>query len=70
MLQKYSHDPNGNILSLYGDPAYPFSPHLLCPFKGANLSRQEMDFNRAMSSVRLSVEWLFGEIVNTFKFTD
>ena len=27
-------------------------------------------FNRAMSEVRVAVEWLFGNIVNFFKFVD
>ena len=27
-------------------------------------------FNEAMSSVRVSVEWLFGDIVDYFKFLD
>ena len=27
-------------------------------------------FNEAMSSVRVSVEWLFGDVLNSFKFLD
>ena len=27
-------------------------------------------YNKAMSAVRMSVEWLFGDIVNYFKFLD
>ena len=27
-------------------------------------------FNNSMSSVRTSVEWLFGDIINYFKFVD
>ena len=27
-------------------------------------------FNEAMSSVRVSVEWLFGDVSNYFKFSD
>ena len=27
-------------------------------------------YNKSMSSVRVTVEWLFGEIVKYFKFTD
>ena len=27
-------------------------------------------FNEAMSSVRVSVEWLFGDVLNDFKFLD
>ena len=70
LLQQYSHDPQGNQLSLYGDPAYPLNPYLLCPFKGANLTNAEKDFNKSMSAVRVSVEWIFGDVVNRFKFTD
>ena len=28
------------------------------------------EYNKAMSSMRITVEWLFGEIVKYFKFTD
>lgn len=28
------------------------------------------DYNAAMSAVRVSVEWLFGDIINYFKFMD
>ena len=28
------------------------------------------DFNKSMSSVRVSVEWLFGDIANYFRFMD
>ena len=28
------------------------------------------DYNKAMSEVRVSVEWLFGDIINSFKFLD
>ena len=27
-------------------------------------------FNKGMSSVRVSVEWLFGDVINYFKFLD
>ena len=29
-----------------------------------------MDFNQSMSSVRESVEWLFNDVTNNFKFLD
>ena len=28
------------------------------------------EYNKAMSAVRISVEWLFGDIINYFKFLD
>ena len=35
-LQQHAIDTNGNILCIYGDPAYPLRPHLQVPFNGAN----------------------------------
>eukprot|EP00795_Rhopilema_esculentum_P008786 gene8786-biopygen9765 len=34
------------------------------------LSPEEQAFNQSMSQVRVSVEWVFGDIVKYFKFTD
>ena len=58
---------NGEPLCLYGDPAYPLGVHLQCPFRDVPHMQR---FNEAMSEVRVSVEWLFGNIVNYFKFVD
>lgn len=69
LLERYSHDHNGNILCLYGDPAYPLREHLQAPFRG-NLTPMQEDFNKSMSRVRISVEWVFGEICTYFAFVD
>ncbi|XP_072173898.1 uncharacterized protein [Diadema setosum] len=69
-LEQYSHDVDGNTLCIYGDPAYPIRAHLQSPFKGNAITPEQEAYNRSMSSVRVSVEWLFGDIVNNFKFTD
>ena len=69
-LSQYSFAPDGTPLCVYGDPAYPLRVHLQGPFKGANLTPAEQQFNKAMSQVRVSVEWLFGDIVNYFAFLD
>ena len=69
-LQQYSHNQNGNVLCIYGDAAYPLRQYMQAPFGGANLTPQEHAFNRSMSQVRVSVEWIFGETVNHFKFND
>ena len=53
-----------------GDPAYPLRVNLQSPFRNAVLTAQREAYNEAMSSVRSSVEWLFGDIVNYFKFLD
>ena len=40
------------------------------PYRGVGITPQMEAFNNSMSSVRTSVEWLFGDIVNYFKFID
>ena len=67
-LQQYSFSTAGNVLCIYGDPAYPLRPHLQSPFKGAHLTSLQNDWNKSMSAASLSVEWIFGDIINYFKF--
>lgn len=71
-LQQHSFAPDGTLLCVYGDPAYPLRPHLQAPFKRAVLvlTPQQEAWNKSMSKVRVSVEWLFGDITNYFKFLD
>lgn len=57
-------------MALYGDPAYPLRVHLQVPYRGAGITPQMEVYNKAMSAVRMSVEWIFGDIVNYFKFLD
>lgn len=40
------------------------------PFKGAQVTPLEEQWNKQMSQVRVSVEWVFGDVVNYFKFLD
>ena len=70
LLQQHSFGPNGNSLCIYGDPAYPLRPQLQAPFKGAHITPLQKQWNKSMSSVRVSVEWIFGDIANYFKFLD
>ena len=70
MLEVHSISPNGQPLCIYGDPAYPLRVHLQGPFKGAALTPQQEAFNLSMSKVRISVEWVFGDIVEYFTFLD
>ena len=58
------------ILWIYGDPAYPLRVQLQKPFQGAHLTDLQKAWNKAMSGVRVSVEWIFGDILNYFKFLD
>ena len=48
-LRQHSHDPAGNSLCIYGDPAYPLRPHLQAPFKGANVTPLQNEWNKSMS---------------------
>ena len=55
---------------VYGDPAYPHCVHLQAPFRNRPLFAEMEAFNKSMSRVRVTVEWLFGDIVNYFRFMD
>ena len=69
-LQRHSFSPLGEPLCVYGDPALPLNIHLQGPFKGARITPLQNEYNTAMSSVRTSVEWVSGDIVNYFAFLD
>ena len=70
-LEQHSFSPDGPALCIYGDPAYPHRLHLQCPFPRTQNPRPEEEaFNQSMSQVRISVEWIFGDIINYFKFID
>lgn len=69
-LQRNAISPTGQPLCVFGDPAYPLRVHLQGPFKNAHLTPQMQEFNKSMSEVRISVEWLFNDIINYFKFMD
>ena len=60
----------GQPMCTYGDPAYPLRIHLQAPFRQRVLTLQQQAYNGSMSAVRSSVEWLFSDIVNYFKFLD
>ena len=68
-LQRFSNSPvTGLPLCVYGDPAYPVRAHLQRSFKGGVLTPAQQGFNTSMSTARSTVEWIFGDIVNYFKF--
>ena len=70
LLQQGCHRANGSPLCVYGDPACPLRAHLLRPFEGNHLSQEQKDFNISMETVRVSVEWVFKEIIRYFAFMD
>ena len=69
-LQMFAFSRVGDPLCIYGDLTYPLRVHLQAPFRNALLTPQMEAYNSSTSSVRSSVEWLFGDIVNYLKFTD
>lgn len=69
-MEQFSYSADGRLLCIYGDPAYPLRQHLQGPFKGAHLTEEQKQFNKAMSAARVSVEWIFGDILTYFKFLD
>lgn len=69
-LNQYAFSLAGQPLCIYGDPAYPIRVHLQCPFRNGALTSQMEAYHTAMSTVRTSVEWLFGDIISYFKFLD
>lgn len=69
-LEQFAYSPTEQPMCIYGDPAYPLRVHLQGPFKHGILTPQMEQFNSSMSAVRISVEWLFADIVNCFKFMD
>ena len=57
-------------MCIYGEPAYPLRVHLQGPFGNPRLTPLMEAFNAPVSSVRISVEWLSGDVINYFKFLD
>ena len=49
---------------VYGFPAYPLRIHLEVPFRYGVLTPMMEEYNFDMSYVRVTVWWLFGDIIN------
>ncbi|KAJ3534442.1 hypothetical protein NMY22_g6924 [Coprinellus aureogranulatus] len=71
LLAKHFWKPGGkHPLFIYGDPAYSMGPHIMVPYKGPTIDRQQRAFNTKMSRLRQSVEWVFKEMTQQFTFLD
>ena len=70
VLENVSIGPNGERLIIYGDPAYPLRWHLQDPFRGAQITLDQNEINKSMSKVCISVEWLFGNVIENLTFSD
>ena len=62
--------PDRSPYIVYGDPAYGISRTILSPYRGNHLTPQQVDFNKAMSRLRVSVEWTFGKVTTYFSYLD
>ena len=69
-LQENAFSPDGIPMCVYGDPAYPHRVYLQALFRYGVITEEMREFNRRMSAQRVSVEWLFGDVINTFRFMD
>ena len=69
-LENFAFCPVGREMCLYRDPAYPLRIHLQALFGVGVLTRQMEIFKEKMSAVRESVELLFADIIDYFKFRD
>ena len=69
-LQRYSVSPYGHTLCIYGAAACTLRPCLEAPLRGAVLTPDQQTWNKSMKEVRVSVEWIFGDIINYFKFLE
>ena len=61
---------NGPIYSLYGDLAYTQSAYLFGGLRNTIVGTDESNFNRLMSSVCITVEWCYCEIIEQWKYLD
>ena len=66
--QAHCNTAAGEPLCIYGDPAYPLRRYLQAPYKNANLNDEDKAFNKSTSSVRVAVQWVFGDITSYFAF--
>ena len=64
------HDGDSTIYTLYGDLAYAQSMYLIGGFRNADVGTDEALYNHIMSSVRITVEWGSGTIIEQWKFLD
>ena len=69
-LHRFAYNSAGQAVCVYGDPAYPLRVQIQGPFRYGVLTPQIQQYNTEMSAVKSSVEWLFEDIINSFKFND
>ena len=68
-LEAHAYSTTGEVMSIDGETAYLLWVRLQAPYRNPYTPEMQ-NFNRAMRTVRVSVEWLFGDITNYFRFVD
>ena len=63
-------DIGGKRYCIFGDSGYNRRWFMEIPFQGSNLSAQQVAFNKAVSSARITVEWIFKEVKLYFTTMD
>ena len=58
------------IYALYGDLAYAQSAYVVGGFRNVDTNSDEAAYNRLLSSVCITVEWGFAELIEHWKFLD
>lgn len=51
-------------------PTNPVRAHQQTPFPNGEITERMKEFNTKMSAVRVSVKWLFGDEINTYRYMD
>ena len=63
-------DGTNQVFALYGDLAYAQNAYVLGGFRNVVPNSDEAAYNRLLSSVCITVEWGFAELVEQWKFLD
>jgi len=63
-------DSTGTIYRLFGDSIYPFLPRLFRMYRNTVPGSPQYLLNKIMSKVRVSVEWGFNLVTNSFQAVD
>jgi DDE superfamily endonuclease len=53
---------NGIQFCIYDDSGYNIRPYMEVHYQGSNLSEEQKSLNKAMSSSRITVDWIFKEV--------
>ena len=60
-------DSTGTIYRLFGDAIYPMGPQLFRMYRAPALNSPQSALNDVMAGARVSVEWGFNLVTNTFQ---